>query len=227
MRDEILTYWDMCARERGSLQRGMYFREPPAVSVVLMSRRPSAPYVDTLSEDGTELVYEGHDARREGGVDPKALDQPWLLPNEALTENGLFADAATRYKRGEIKAPKVRVYEKLRPGIWSDRGLFDLIDQVYVDVDGRNVFRFKMRLSLEPDEAWPMIRDEAPTRVIPSWVKQVVYKRDKGRCVLCGSDDHLHFDHDLPYSRGGASIVPENVRLLCARHNLQKSARIE
>ena len=43
MRDEILTYWEMCAQERGSFQRGMYFREPPAISVVLMSRRPGAP----------------------------------------------------------------------------------------------------------------------------------------------------------------------------------------
>src|SRR3970282_1231647 len=64
MRDEILTYWEMCAREKGSLQRGMYFKEPPAVSVVLMSRRRGAPYEDELSDDGTELVYEGHDVRK-------------------------------------------------------------------------------------------------------------------------------------------------------------------
>jgi len=217
----------MCAREKGSLQRGMYFREPPGVSVVLMSRRPSAPYVDTLSEDATELEYEGHDARREGSLDPRALDQPRTSPNGALTENGMFADAVTRYHRGEIEAPKVRVYEKLRPGIWSDRGLFDLVGFSYAVTDGRRAFRFKMKSSLEPDETGPMVRAEAPTRVIPSWVKQAVYKRDKGRCVLCGSSDHLHFDHDLPYSRGGASILPENVRLLCARHNLAKAARIE
>lgn len=37
MRDEILTYWEMCDREQVALQRGMYFRELPAGSVVLMS----------------------------------------------------------------------------------------------------------------------------------------------------------------------------------------------
>jgi 5-methylcytosine-specific restriction endonuclease McrA len=64
-------------------------------------------------------------------------------------------------------------------------------------------------------------------RVIPSWVKQAVFKRDKGQCVLCGSTDQLHFDHDLPYAKGGTGLMPENVRILCARHNLSKGARIE
>ena len=227
MRDEILTYWEMCAREKGSLQRGMYFREPPGVSVVLMSRRPGAPYVDTLSDDGTELEYEGHDVRKEGPLDPKQADQPWHLPNGALSQNGLFADAATRYKSGTISAPRVRVYEKLRPGIWSDKGLFELVDYSYKEVGGRKVFRFKMRSCLDPDEPVAAVRDASPTRLIPAWVKQTVYKRDKGRCVLCGSSDQLHFDHDVPYSRGGASILPENVRLLFARHNLEKAAKIQ
>ena len=227
MRDEILTYWEMCAREHSSLQRGMYFREPPGTSIVLMSRRPGAPYVDTLSDDGTELEYEGHDARKDGSVDPKEVDQPGRLPNGDLSENGRFAGAITRCKTGALDPPKVRVYEKLRPGIWSEKGLFELIGYAYKTIGGRRVFRFRMRLSADPDELQRPVRDAAPTRVIASWVKQAVYKRDKGQCVLCGSSDQLHFDHDLPYSRGGTSVLPENVRLLCARHNLQKAARIE
>jgi hypothetical protein len=228
VRDEILTYWDMCARERGSLQRGMYFRERPGISVVLMSRRPSAPYVDSLSEDGTELEYEGHDVKREGRVDPKAADQPWTLPNGSPSENARFATAAAAFKERSMTPARVRVYEKLRPGIWSDKGLFELIDHRYDEIDGRRVFRFRMRLSDEPYQQGVTRAADLPrSRIIPSWVKQVVFKRDKGKCVLCGFADELHFDHDLPYSRGGASLVPENVRLLCARHNLQKSAKIE
>ncbi len=65
------------------------------------------------------------------------------------------------------------------------------------------------------------------TRIIPSSVKKVVWERDKGKCVLCGAEDELHFDHDLPYSKGGTSINVENVRILCARHNLQKSNKIQ
>ena len=58
-------------------------------------------------------------------------------------------------------------------------------------------------------------------------VKRAVWKRDAGRCVECGSEDNLHFDHVLPYSKGGSSLVAENVQLLCARHNLAKSDRIQ
>jgi 5-methylcytosine-specific restriction endonuclease McrA len=58
-------------------------------------------------------------------------------------------------------------------------------------------------------------------------VKQEVFKHDKGQCVICDANDQLHFDHDFPFSKGGASITPANVRILCTRHNLSKGARIE
>lgn len=37
---------------------------------------------------------------------------------------------------------------------------------------------------------------------------------------------NLHFDHDIPFSKGGSSLTAENVRLLCAKHNLEKSDKI-
>ncbi len=212
------------------LQRGMYFRHPPAVSVALMSRRPGAPYVDSLSGDGTELVYEGHDAVRSSSIDPKQADQPSQLPSGSATENGMFARAVDEHKATALGPALVRVYEKLRPGIWSDRGLFELVDYDYALVGSRRVFRFKMRLTSEEGERTPGVgvpSDTAPSRIIPSSIKQEVYKRDKGQCVLCGAKDHLHFDHDYPFSRGGTSLKADNVRLLCARHNLEKAAKIQ
>jgi len=47
-----------------------------------------------------------------------------------------------------------------------------------------------------------------------------------GKCTKCGASDELHFDHVLPFSNGGTSLTADNVQLLCARHNLQKSAKI-
>lgn len=64
-------------------------------------------------------------------------------------------------------------------------------------------------------------------RIIPTPVKLAVWKRDGGRCVTCGATDELHFDHILPYAKGGTSMTADNVQLLCARHNLQKSDNIE
>ena len=75
-----------------------------------------------------------------------------------------------------------------------------------------------------------MIEEDAlrpRSRVIPSEVKKEVWLRDSGQCVLCGATDELHFDHDLPYSKGGSSITADNVRILCARHNISKSNKIE
>ena len=64
-------------------------------------------------------------------------------------------------------------------------------------------------------------------RLIPKEVKLEVWKRDKGRCGICGSQDNLHFDHIIPYSKGGSSLVAENIQLLCARHNIAKKDKIE
>ena len=37
----------------------------------------------------------------------------------------------------------------------------------------------------------------------------------------------LHFDHIIPYSKGGASKNPANIQILCGRHNLAKGDNIE
>ena len=67
---------------------------------------------------------------------------------------------------------------------------------------------------------------KSPGRLIPASVKFEVYQRDKGRCVECGETSDLHYDHILPYSKGGSSTTSENIQLLCARHNLSKSNKI-
>jgi len=65
------------------------------------------------------------------------------------------------------------------------------------------------------------------SRIIPTSVKLDVWARDGGRCVFCGATDELHFDHIVPYSKGGTSLKVENIQLLCARHNIEKSAKIQ
>jgi 5-methylcytosine-specific restriction endonuclease McrA len=89
------------------------------------------------------------------------------------------------------------------------------------------VFKFKL-LAVEGDEdlTVPVRGDVSRRRVIPTAVKLEVWKRDGGKCVECGATDELHFDHVVPFSRGGTSLVAENVQLLCARHNLEKRDRI-
>ena len=56
-------------------------------------------------------------------------------------------------------------------------------------------------------------------------VQKEFYECDRGKCRICGSSDNLHFDHILPFSKGGSSKVASNIQLLCARHNLKKGAK--
>lgn len=227
----VIPYIDMCKEEGVNLQRGMNFRLKGGFTVILMSIRSGAPYADRIEEEGKVLIYEGHDIPlRKGGPNPKLIDQPKKNPSGSLTQNGLFYKAAKKYKIGEknIKPELVKVYEKIRSGIWVYNGIFKLVDAWQEHINARKVFKFK--LELVDDEANVISGGESDiehNRIIPSSVKLEVWKRDKGRCIKCGSQDNLHFDHIIPYSKGGSSLVAENIQILCARHNLKKRDKIE
>jgi HNH endonuclease len=226
---DVASYLVICTQEGVNLQRGMNFRLRGGRSVILMSVRAGAPYADRVEEDGRVLIYEGHDVpRRRGGLDPKTLDQPRAHPSGSLTENGLFERAAARFKNGSGPAEKVIVYEKIRAGVWVYNGVFQLVDAWQEKSGSRTVFKFRLELLDEPVyEVNREVAEPEHARLIPSDVKRAVWKRDKGLCVQCGADDNLHFDHIIPYSKGGSSLVAENIQLLCVRHNLAKRDRIE
>lgn len=148
-----------------------------------------------------------------------------------MTENGKFHKAAQDFNSG-LKGPDIiQVYEKIKAGIWSDNGYFHLVDS-WIERDGkRNVFKFKL-VAIE-DVGDESLADDIPnrlvvrSRVIPTNVKLEVWARDSGRCVTCGATDELHFDHIVPFSKGGTLLKAENIQLLCARHNIKKSAHIQ
>lgn len=66
---------------------------------------------------------------------------------------------------------------------------------------------------------------KASRTAIPDDVKLLVWQRDHGRCVKCGLNIELQFDHIIPLSLGGAS-TPENLQILCGRCNRAKSNSI-
>ncbi len=219
----------MCQREGKNLQRGMNFGIGGNHSVVLMSLRANAPYKDRLEDKGTTLIYEGHDLpHRKYGPNPKATDQPLALPSGRLTENGKFHSAAVDFKNGQRPPERVRVYEKILSGIWSYNGVFHLVDAWQERDEQRQVLKFKLiAVSGEDDFSQPVRIDAEHRRIIPTAVKLEVWKRDGGKCCLCDATDELHFDHVVPFSKGGTSLTARNVQLLCTRHNLQKHTRIE
>jgi hypothetical protein len=65
-----------------------------------------------------------------------------------------------------------------------------------------------------------------PRRIrIPEDVRLLVWARDGGACVRCGSKAGLHFDHVIPVAKGGSN-VEANIQILCGPCNLRKSDKI-
>ena len=228
----ILSYTEITNKEKFQIQKGMNYRpDQKNYSIFLMSTRENASYNDSFNEDGSLLYYEGEDAYGNQVDASKSFDQPFFNENDSLTNNGKFFKAAEDFKYNRGSAEKIKVYEKIKSGIWSDTGYFKLIDALYREskVEDRKVFKF----ILEPIkvEEKGISNEEAKefefTRRIPTEVKRKVWKRDNGKCVKCGAEENLHFDHDLPYSKGGTSINAENIQLLCQKCNLEKSDNIE
>lgn len=56
---------------------------------------------------------------------------------------------------------------------------------------------------------------------IPEDIQAFVWRRDGGRCVKCGSQERLEFDHIIPLAKGGSN-TERNIQLLCEYHNRMK-----
>ncbi|ACC98410.1 Restriction endonuclease [Elusimicrobium minutum Pei191] len=225
---DIISYLQMCTEEQISLQRGMYFRLNNKYSIFLMSVRTGAPYHDLFEENGRILIYEGHDIPKTKDLkkNPKELDQPQYTENGKLTQNGKFYKAAIDYKNNLNEPEVVKIYEKIKDGIWSYTGFFKLVDAWTQKSNKRSVFKFKLEIIDEPTNSKTLKKEIIHSRLIPTIVKRHVWERDKGQCVQCGNKTNLHFDHNIPFSKGGSSITAKNIQLLCAKCNLSKHDKI-
>ncbi|MDE6585519.1 MAG: HNH endonuclease [Clostridia bacterium] len=233
-RGDVISYNQMTMEEEFSIQRGMnYTVSNKGYGIILMSVRSDAPYEDRFEDNGTTIIYEGHDVQANycpKGKAPKQMDQPMKLPSGILTENGKFYQSVLNFKSTGF-AKTIKVYEKIKSGIWVYNGYFRLID-AWIEKSGvRNVFKFKLEMIDEEIDAKvadkPTVLELEHNRLIPTQVKVEVWKRDKGRCVKCGSNVNLHYDHIIPFSKGGASTTAANIQLLCAKCNLRKHDNIE
>ena len=87
----------------------------------------------------------------------------------------------------------------------------------------------RRRLRLEKAHALQSMTREFDKRMtrtsIPQEVKVVVWQRDGGQCVDCGSQSNLEFDHVIPLAMGGSNTM-RNLQLLCATCNRRKGATL-
>jgi uncharacterized protein YneR len=122
-------------------------------------------------------------------------------------------------------------------GKHRDKALWWYKDEFYLDKDGhtwdqvqlllweseqKSKRKFdRLRKEMLSDHAIQQARRER----IPEDVRIFVWKRDDGRCVQCGSQENLEFDHVVPVSKGGSNTA-RNIQLLCEACNRRKSDSI-
>jgi Holliday junction DNA helicase RuvB subunit len=80
-----------------------------------------------------------------------------------------------------------------------------------------------LKMLLPADET----REASESRTaIPSEVRREVWRRDGGKCVVCGSRENLEYDHIIPVAKGGSNTA-RNIELLCEKHNREKRDSIQ
>ena len=107
----------------------------------------------------------------------------------------------------------------LRLFVTSERELAETVAYVKAYRESRALPEVRSTASLDASAHRPR------RQAIPREVQREVWHRDEGRCVQCNSQKDLHFDHIIPFSKGGNNTV-RNIQVLCARCNLSKGNRI-
>jgi len=119
------------------------------------------------------------------------------------------ADLITKYSN-ECPADSLKVLKKVYEYaiVHSDGHITDLVAKDAIDI-----FKIKANSSMTGRE------------LIPADVMMFVWQRDKGRCVKCGGQEKLEYDHIIPISKGGSN-TERNIQLLCEHCNRSKGANI-
>lgn len=106
----------------------------------------------------------------------------------------------------------------LELGVKKGSGFYQLANPLMAVATLDALVRLHKRLMLIP-------QTEKASRHISQNVKIEVWQNDRGVCRECGGNQHLEYDHVIPYSKGGASTVG-NLQLLCRTCNGKKGDRI-
>jgi hypothetical protein len=205
----ILSASELIEREGVKLEKSMNFRDKgPLLSVFLVLPKDGGEFHDEWNAKKGVYTFEGHDSttKETGG---KSVDQLLMYGSDKLTMNGYFYKAANAFNDGVRKEPlQVQIYEKLDPGVWFDKGIFDLVEAVGVKEGGRKIYKFH----LKPADRNRTDRTHQDERFLSAAAKTAAWEKSKGRCMKCKLQSGLRF-----------VITGKKIQLLCAKDRGEKS----
>jgi hypothetical protein len=105
---------------------------------------------------------------------------------------------------------------KIRSTASKGTGTYEVPDPELFEATLAGAMRPKTSVAAAAPSAVPAASGTFRSRAIPAAVKEEVWARDNGRCAECGAAEDLHYDHEIPLSKGGANTA-QNIRLLCTR----------
>lgn len=108
----------------------------------------------------------------------------------------------------------------------NPQSLSELVELIAKDAT-RTVHKKLVGKRDKPDQNIVPLSIKVRSRRVSAAVRREVWRRDQGRCSFrtedgkrrCDSRSFLQIDHIKPFSQGGASDQPSNLRLLCGAHN--------
>ena len=130
---------------------------------------------------------------------------------------------------GDQKQIPVALMDDLRNGnhYWAYQGEFYVENENFTAQEIQAlVFEKKRKKERRVRKAVTLMEQESNLSnreriLIPDDVKIFVWKRDGGKCVKCGSNENIEFDHIIPFSLGGGNSA-RNLQLLCESCNREK-----
>jgi len=136
-------------------------------------------------------------------------DNPVFLPDDTSTQLVYFRNRLFISERLPRYSERAEVVLRVKKAVYDEEAELSTLRAAVANVEAAIEFQ-----------------KSGPKRnPIPEDVKLLVWARDSGHCVRCGSEQELHFDHVIPVAKGGGNIA-ENIQILCQICNLKKSDRI-
>jgi hypothetical protein len=189
------------------------------------------------SKSITSKEYEKHGKYYPGtlkdrfGTWNKAVEKAGLQPalKFHLTEDELFQNIReiwTTLGRAPLSREMKRPLSKYsaEPYVNTFGGFRKALEAFVLYANSPTIPQEVEKIIPNPVPVEEVLSKHSTKRNIPERLKTLVLIRDGNRCKLCGdtvTGEDIHFDHVIPWSLGGETIL-ENLQILCAKHNLSK-----